>query len=1102
MKIKLPKLIWEEKLTGLSKKNIIRHLILEEELKNVEVVTKNRNKLTVKDENEVIYFLTTDKNSQDNFERILLVKSFTTADIDGSNIEIIRWIKHPLNKNYTPQEVLNTWDGKFNFKQEDVSSNILGLRTPQIGAIYSILGHLTNAIEIANVVLPTGTGKTETMLSVLVANKCEKLLVTVPSDALRSQLANKFFDFGWLKKEDINGVSILDYQAMYPIIGVINSGFATVEELTTFLNKCNVVVSTMNLLAGRNDEEIELISKTFTHLFVDEAHHSKANNWNNFISSFEKGKVVQFTATPYRNDGQMLDGKIIYNFTLKEAQEQEYFKEIDFIPVREYDVSDADKKISEVAVKRLREDIKNGYNHILMARCNNHQRADYIFKNYYEQFSDLSPVVIHSDVDNLNQVKQNIIDKKHKIIVCVDMLGEGFDLPELKIAAFHDVRKSLPITLQFAGRFTRTNKDNNLGKASFIANMHQPNIDDVLSMLYTRESNWNTILPNLSLQATQEQIDLKEFLEGFDKLEEFIVPLQEVRPAFSAVVYKNNTKNWNPNRFKDGIKGYDNYDYKFFDINRKKKVIVSLLGSKKPVEWSKSKDIYVIDWDIYVIYWETKNNLLFIHSSDKANISSKDLNNSLFKKLAYSIIDDTATPIKDKDVFKSLYNIDRLKVFNLGLRKGLGKDITFQSYYGRGVQEGLSLSEETSGINNNLFGSGFENGEITSIGASRKGKIWSYSRGTISAFIQWCDIVGEKLSNKNIDGDEILLKNTIKPKKVSEKPDAVAIAIDWNPDIYRIENNLNFEINGITKHYDLSNTELNIIFDDSSNLLKFSLNTDDNKIISFEIILSKRTIGTEEEYIFSVNKVNKAIKINVLIGTKTMDIESFFNEYPPIIWFHNGAYLYGNDYVIFKENISDFPKENLIDWDWSNVTINEESEGFDTLKKTSIQYHCIEKFILEDYDIVFNDDNSGEIADIVAIKNYADFIQIDLYHLKYASHGKVSNEIKNLYEVCGQAQKSLIWRHKEKNEDFFNRLLKRESKKKKETKTRLRKGTFEDLERFHSISKMKPMKYNITIVQPSISKDKVSQPILNLLGVTANHLKKEGGIDLNVITNK
>ena len=49
------------------------------------------------------------------------------------------------------------------------------------------------------------------------------------------------------------------------------------------------------------------------------------------------------------------------------------------------------------------------------------------------------------------------------------MLGEGFDLPQLKIAAFHDIRKSLAVTLQLAGRFTRSRQD--LGEATFIANI-------------------------------------------------------------------------------------------------------------------------------------------------------------------------------------------------------------------------------------------------------------------------------------------------------------------------------------------------------------------------------------------------------------------------------------------------------------------------------------------------------------------------------------------------------------------------------------------------------------------------------------------------------
>src|SRR5690606_32345765 len=104
---------------------------------------------------------------------------------------LVKWLKHPNNLEHIPTEIVSSWKNAFNFKEEDAEIGLIGLRKPQIGAIHSILGHLTNANEIATVVLPTGTGKTETMLSVLVAGKCNKLLVTVPSDALREQLAGK-----------------------------------------------------------------------------------------------------------------------------------------------------------------------------------------------------------------------------------------------------------------------------------------------------------------------------------------------------------------------------------------------------------------------------------------------------------------------------------------------------------------------------------------------------------------------------------------------------------------------------------------------------------------------------------------------------------------------------------------------------------------------------------------------------------------------------------------------------------------------------------------------------------------------------------------------
>lgn len=1093
MIITFPSLSKKEKFGNRSQKNEIRHLIENQNEITCRITESNHDYIVIEDENGRKYCIVTDPNvTVQNNHYVLLANTLQIDESNYSGFNLLKWLKHPGLNNYTPHLILDSWKNAFNFKEENIADNIIGLREPQIGAIHSILGHLTNASEIATVVLPTGTGKTETMLSILVAKKCRKLLVTVPSDSLRSQLANKFYDFGWLKKKDINGKSIVEEDAEFPIVGILNTGFDTIEDLEFFFNKCNVIISTMDLVAASSGVFINKISELCTHLFIDEAHHSKANNWNKFIKSFDKNKILQFTATPFRNDGKMLDGKIIYNFSLKSAQEQGYFKEINFIPIREYYQKEADEKIAEIAVAKLREDIHAGYDHILMARCEDKSRAEEVFK-IYEKDVDLSPVLIYSGINGKKRIINEIVSKQHKIIVCVGMLGEGFDLPELKIAAFHDVRKSLPITLQFAGRFTRTSRDSNLGKASFIANLHQPKINDILSILYAKESNWNSILPTLSLQATQEQIDLQNFLSGFSKLDETMIPYQEIRPAFSAVAYKNQTTSWNPLSFHEGIKGYENYDYKFHDINRERRTLIVLFGNKKSVEWGTFNDVYNIEWDIYIVYWEQRNNILFIHSSDKG---------SHYFDLAKAIIGEDAVLIKDENVFKSFYKIDRIKLFNVGLRKGLGKNITFQAYYGKGVQEALLLAEERAGISNNVFGVGFENGDVTSIGCSRKGRIWSYSRGTINEFLTWCDKISRKLSNITIDPNDILLKNTIKPRKVSARPSNLyPITVDWHQELYKeIETRIIFSISG--QEFDLTNSELNVKNADANGILSFSLTTNMSEII-FELDLSQQNNNGEIEFQYNIRKVTSPDHSAAKIGSSNnLRIEDFFNEYPPVFWFADGSFLQGNDYVQFNEDILLYPREDIIAWDWSGVDTNKESEKFINIRTESIQYHFFQKLMLDnEYYVIYNDDDSGEIADIVAIKDLAEEIKVEFYHLKYASGGSVTNDIKNLYEVCGQAQKSLIWKYKDGHK-FINHLIKREFLKNKVSQTRLKKGTLDDLDKLLQVVKtIKPLTYNIYIVQPGFSKQNASNQILNLLGVTANHLKKQGNIDLKVIAS-
>ena len=68
------------------------------------------------------------------------------------------------------------------------------------------------------------------MLSTLIAAKCEKLLIAVPSDSLRTQVANKFLKLGLLKE-----FGIVNSNALFPKVGLIFEKFPSKESLEEFL---------------------------------------------------------------------------------------------------------------------------------------------------------------------------------------------------------------------------------------------------------------------------------------------------------------------------------------------------------------------------------------------------------------------------------------------------------------------------------------------------------------------------------------------------------------------------------------------------------------------------------------------------------------------------------------------------------------------------------------------------------------------------------------------------------------------------------------------------------------------------------------------------
>jgi hypothetical protein len=97
-----------------------------------------------------------------------------------------------------PQAVLESLIDAFHYLE--AREDRAGLRVPQVGALHAVLGHWsTHPAEPATVVMPTGTGKTETMLALFAERRLSRLLVVVPSDALRKQVAAKFATLGVLQ---------------------------------------------------------------------------------------------------------------------------------------------------------------------------------------------------------------------------------------------------------------------------------------------------------------------------------------------------------------------------------------------------------------------------------------------------------------------------------------------------------------------------------------------------------------------------------------------------------------------------------------------------------------------------------------------------------------------------------------------------------------------------------------------------------------------------------------------------------------------------------------------------------------------------------------
>src|SRR3990172_2419022 len=375
----------------------------------------------------------------------------------------------------------------FQSSQPNIDGNLC-LRTPQregYEALRQFAQSSGNEREVG-LVLPVGCGKSGLITICPFAFRSSRVLVIAPNVKIAEQLGNDF---------DPTSASMF-YQKYGVLSGAPYPEFAEIRGDNTNisdLQDADVIITNIQQVQGTENRWLEALSKDFFDLIlVDEGHHNVADSWEILRKHFPNATIVNFTATPARADGQMMQGRIIYTYPVFRAIQEGYVKrlkaivlnprtlryvrreddvdvQVDLDEVRRLGEEDADFRRSIVTseetlntimdasireVERIR--IESGdKRHKIIASALNYKHCIQIVKAYRAR--GLRAAYVHSleDSKTNQRVHESLDNHQLDVIVQVRKLGEGFDHPYLSVAAVFSIFRNLSPFVQFVGRIMR-----------------------------------------------------------------------------------------------------------------------------------------------------------------------------------------------------------------------------------------------------------------------------------------------------------------------------------------------------------------------------------------------------------------------------------------------------------------------------------------------------------------------------------------------------------------------------------------------------------------------------------------------------------------------
>lgn len=883
------------------------------------------------------------------------------------------------------------------FIDNDLALNLVGapntgFRPGQLGALHSSLAHFSVYDEPAILSLPTGYGKTALLMALPFLLRAQRPLVVEPSDALRRQTTGHFKELSVLRR-----LRVIDEATPNPKVHGQKGAPADAAEWAKLAEQ-DLVISTPQSLSPAIAPQAP--PDLFDVIIFDEAHHAPAETWAAFLAHYPDAKFVFLTATPFRRDRKVIPGRMAYYYPVSKAAKESAFGRVTFTPAPVRNANDdeeIDRSVARTAVARLRADQANGFDHRIFARAATIASARKLVAVYADAGAHVRTIDSHASKRAQDTAEAELLAGEIDGVVCVDMFGEGYDFPKLKIAALHAPHRSLVPTLQFIGRFARTN-DAATGDATLVAPLSR--LKAASLKLFKEGIDVAELIDEVAraqiadAEADREVLDLLKISKQADSDYDSVTPLLLELYAHAQIFECNAQPDFS--QFGDTI----GRDLRVAKQWSSEDGLISLLLTvdTSPPSWATSDVLVNVRHDAFLLAYNEASHLCFIGSTRRTA--------RIYQDLIQTALPDQHRPISYERTRRALSGLNNLRFYNVGLRNTAvnSQAESYRVMTGPAAERAITSGDARAYSQGHFFGSGVGGDDVReTIGASSSSRIWSNQRLTVAEYIEWITELNGRLGGGGgISASQLdIIQHARTLRQLPER----IIAAGWHKQAYRLAPRIRWR-NQADEPWSYGNiTDLELTnwqVDVTRSAMTFNIASDTfNESFRF---------GLDGGALFT--KVG-AKDVEIHTGYEEWsDLASWLSEHPPVFYAADKSSFVGVNLIAAAtavvSQLRDGDAETL---GWDNCKIDLEAGPDQPDGRLSV-HRWLERHLMAVPNTIalVYDHRSGEAADYIAVVQNPDgTIVVRLYHCKGAGGAPSGGRVNDVYEVSGQMLKSITY---------------------------------------------------------------------------------------------